>query len=121
MSQRCIISVVDVAGMNSILRIVANAAGAIVGMVKASAKVDKEDGKVDDGRRKRIAIIIFGVTTPFVDIIRRTLTSAPYNEEKYEIYISHAARSGGRAGYGVVGSEGPCGRSDCLNNDRGSG
>jgi uncharacterized protein (UPF0261 family) len=89
-------SVVDVAGMNSILRkVLANAAGAIVGMVNAAS--EEQDKKVEERRGKRIAITMFGVTTPCVDTIRKILTSAPHDKQIYEIYVFHATGSGGRA------------------------
>ena len=91
-------SVVDVAGMNSILgKILANAAGAIVGMVNAAAKQDGPGRKLDERPGKRIAITMFGVTTPCVDTIRTILTSPPNDKENYEIYVFHATGSGGLA------------------------
>ncbi len=91
-------SVVDVAGINSILAmILANAAGAVVGMVNAKARADIDDRKIDARRGKRIAITMFGVTTPCVDTIRMILTSAPYEKENYEIFVFHATGAGGRA------------------------
>jgi uncharacterized protein (UPF0261 family) len=90
-------SVVDIAGVNSILRrILGNAAGAIVGMVDAYASPEGDREK--DGRRgKRIAITMFGVTTPCVDTIRRFLESPPHDKDKYEIYVFHATGAGGLA------------------------
>jgi uncharacterized protein (UPF0261 family) len=91
-------SVVDVAGMNSILgRILANAAGAMVGMAmayKGRAAADKYTGAQ---KGKRIAITMFGVTTPCVDKIREILTSPPHDKGNHEIYIFHATGSGGLA------------------------
>lgn len=91
-------SVVDVAGMNSILaKILANAAGGIVGMVNAAAKQRGPGRKADERRAKRIAMTMFGVTTPCVDTIRTILASPPHHKEDYEIYVFHATGSGGLA------------------------
>jgi uncharacterized protein (UPF0261 family) len=95
-------SVVDIAGMNSVLgRILSNAAGAIVGMTTAYAKLQKTD---DQGTRtkgvragKSIGITMFGVTTPCVDTIRHILSSPPYDAANHEIYVFHATGSGGLA------------------------
>jgi uncharacterized protein (UPF0261 family) len=90
--------VVDVAGVNSILKsILTNAAGAIVRMVNARAELGDQGKKegVKDG--KRIAITMFGVTC-CVDAIRRILTSAsPHDKEKYEVFVFHATGVGGLA------------------------
>jgi uncharacterized protein (UPF0261 family) len=90
--------VVDVAGVNSILKsILTNAAGAIVGMVNARAELGEQGKKegVKDG--KRIAITMFGVTS-CLDAIRRILTSvSPHDKEKYEIFVFHATGVGGLA------------------------
>lgn len=90
-------SVVDIAGVNSILkRILGNAAGAIVGMTTAYAKSKAEtNGHAAQG--KRIAITMFGVTTPCVDHIRRILHSPPHDPSDYEIYVFHATGAGGKA------------------------
>ncbi|PGH33351.1 hypothetical protein GX50_03828 [[Emmonsia] crescens] len=84
-------SVVDIAGTNSILnQILANAAGAIDGMVTSHrAYMDKP---VATGV-KRIGVTMFGATTPCVDVIRLHLESK-YN---YEVYVFHATGAGGRA------------------------
>ena len=93
-------SVVDIAGLNSILRrILSNAAGAITGMVMAYTNSLKDDdtGTSPLTTGKRIAITMFGVTTPCVDAIRRILTSAPHDSARYEIYVFHATGAGGLA------------------------
>ncbi|KLJ08703.1 hypothetical protein EMPG_15857 [Blastomyces silverae] len=84
-------SVVDIAGTNSILNhILANAAGAIDGMVTSHrAYVDKPVA----ASTKRIGVTMFGVTTPCVDLVRLHLESK-YN---YEVYVFHATGAGGRA------------------------
>ncbi|KAK5094961.1 hypothetical protein LTS08_008357 [Lithohypha guttulata] len=87
-------SVVDIAGLNSVLKqILANAAGAISGMTLAYSEHSKEE-KV---KGKRIAITMFGVTTPCVDHIRKILTTTPHDVSDYELYIFHATGSGGKA------------------------
>ena len=85
--------------MNSVLeRILSNAAGAIVGMATAYAKsLGKKAEQARPEGSKRIAITMFGVTTPCVDQIRKALTSPPHDANKHEIYIFHATGAGGKA------------------------
>jgi len=79
-------SVVDISGINRILRpILANAAAAIAGMAKA--KVETE---VDD--KPLVAATMFGVTTPCVTKAREILEAAGY-----EVLVFHATGIGGRA------------------------
>lgn len=88
-------SVVDIAGINSILkRILSNAAGAIAGMASAYA-APHESTKPAIG--KRVGITMFGVTTPCVNNIRKILTTTPHDVSEYEIYVFHATGAGGRA------------------------
>ncbi|EXJ78264.1 hypothetical protein A1O3_09425 [Capronia epimyces CBS 606.96] len=90
-------SVVDIAGVNSILkRILSNAAAAIAAMTLSYSKslLDPSKSEVKD---KRIAITMFGNTTPCVDQVRRILTSTPHDVSEYEIYVFHATGAGGRA------------------------
>lgn len=79
-------SIVDIAGSNGILNnVLDNAAGAIVGMARAyQARVQREyeqEQRTPEGtqkaatRKKRIAITMFGVTTPCVDAMRHHLTT----------------------------------------------
>ncbi|KIW19947.1 hypothetical protein PV08_00522 [Exophiala spinifera] len=90
-------SVVDIAGVNTILkRILSNAASAISAMTVSYAK-SVVDASPADTIGKRIAITMFGNTTPCVDQIRRILTSTPHDVSEYEIYVFHATGSGGRA------------------------
>jgi uncharacterized protein (UPF0261 family) len=78
-------SVVDIAGLNPFSRrILANAAGAIRGMV------EQESPAAPD--RPLIAASMFGVTTPCVDRVRGRL-----EEAGYEVLVFHATGSGGRA------------------------
>ncbi|KAI0966444.1 hypothetical protein F4678DRAFT_449387, partial [Xylaria arbuscula] len=89
-------SVVDIAGLNEVLRaVIANAAAAITGMAQSyaarnaktdSARIGSETGK------KRVAISMFGVTTPAVTVARRQL-----EELGFEVYVFHATGAGGRA------------------------
>ena len=78
-------SVVDVAGLNRLSRrILANAAGAVCGMVE-QAIPPAED-------RPLLAATMFGVTTPCVTAVRERLEAAGY-----EVLVFHADGSGGRA------------------------
>jgi uncharacterized protein (UPF0261 family) len=90
-------SVVDIAGLNSLLRtILDNAAGAIVGMARAFEKriTDAGDKSTDmEMQPLRVGITMFGVTTPCVDKIRQ------YLETRWDVEVSvfHATGHGGRA------------------------
>ncbi len=78
-------SIVDVAGFNRISRaIYANAAGAVVGMVKMEIPAVDEE-------RPLITASMFGNTTPCVDHARALL-----EKEGYEVLVFHATGSGGR-------------------------
>lgn len=78
-------SIVDVAGINRISqRIYANAAGAIVGMVKAEAPVVAVD-------KPLIAASMFGNTTTAVNHARSILEG-----RGYEVLVFHATGVGGR-------------------------
>ncbi len=80
-------SVVDIAGINRLSRqILANAAGAIVGMVKAEAPAAATADK------PLIAATMFGVTTPCVTKAREILEAAGY-----EVLVFHATGTGGQA------------------------
>ena len=79
-------SVVDIAGINRLSRqILANAAGAIVGMANAEAPAATED-------KPLIAATMFGVTTPCVTKAREIL-----EEAGYEVLVFHATGTGGQA------------------------
>ena len=79
-------SVVDIAGINRLSRqILANAAGAIVGMVNAEAPAATAD-------KPLIAATMFGVTTPCVTKAREVLEAAGY-----EVLVFHATGTGGQA------------------------
>jgi uncharacterized protein (UPF0261 family) len=96
-------SVVDIAGINSILkRILSNAASAISAMTAsyasslASSPSTSSTSSISSISR-RIAITMFGVTTPCVDHIRRILSSPPHDAFCLELFVFHATGSGGRA------------------------
>ena len=79
-------SVVDIAGLNSIsARILANAAGAMVGMLGAAPVTI-------GGHRTLIGATMFGVTTPCVTAAREEL-----ERRGYEVLTFHATGTGGRA------------------------
>jgi uncharacterized protein (UPF0261 family) len=78
-------SVVDIAGLNRLSRrILANAAGAVCGMVEQDLPATED--------RPLVAATMFGVTTPCVTRIRERLEGAGY-----EVLVFHATGSGGRA------------------------
>jgi uncharacterized protein (UPF0261 family) len=93
-------SVVDVAGINRISRLVlGNAAAAMAGMVAArepaaatSASADVGGGEAGADDRPLIAASMFGVTTPAVETARARLA-----ELGYEVLVFHATGAGGRA------------------------
>ncbi|CAO2652302.1 Nn.00g005850.m01.CDS01 [Neocucurbitaria sp. VM-36] len=85
-------SVVDIAGLNEVLRkILSNAAAAIAGMAHAYASRCHDSSPTT--KKRRVGITMFGVTTPAVDSIRK------YLESNYDIetYIFHATGHGGKA------------------------
>lgn len=84
-------SVVDVAGLNEVLRcVLRNAGRAIAGMALGFAT---RSPQANTSTKKRVGITMFGVTTPAVDEIRRHL------ESKYdiEVFVFHATGHGGKA------------------------
>jgi uncharacterized protein (UPF0261 family) len=84
-------SVVDIAGLNPISsRIIANAAGAICGMLDAQRDLGLTT-------RPAIAATMFGVTTPCVTAARERLEKAGY-----DVLVFHATGSGGRAMEGLI-------------------
>lgn len=90
----CILySVVDVAGVNRISRLVlGNAAAAMAGMVAARGPAD-----AGTGDRPLVAASMFGVTTPAVETARARLA-----ELGYEVLVFHATGAGGRALEGLA-------------------
>jgi uncharacterized protein (UPF0261 family) len=81
-------SVVDVAGLNAVSRrVLANAAGAVVGMTAhGAATVAPRDS------RAAVALTMFGVTTPCVTAVR-----GPLEAEGFDCLVFHATGTGGRA------------------------
>jgi uncharacterized protein (UPF0261 family) len=78
-------SVVDISGVNSVsARIMANAAGAIAGMVNATVPPLEE--------KPLVAASMFGVTTPCVTRARERL-----EEHGYEVLVFHATGAGGES------------------------
>ena len=81
-------SVVDISGLNQILRkVLGNAAAAIAGMARAHAT---PNGSVEPG--PVIAATMFGVTTAGVTTARRWL-----EDHGYEVLVFHANGAGGRS------------------------
>lgn len=90
-------SVVDIAGVNRVSRLIlGNAAAAAAGMAKAYEEARAAPG-VDE--RPLVAASMFGVTTPAVDAARERL-----DELGYEVLVFHATGAGGRALEGLVES-----------------
>jgi uncharacterized protein (UPF0261 family) len=87
-------SVVDIAGLNPLSRrILANAAGAIAGMVGARS-LEANETHVD---RPLLAATMFGVTTPCVTMVREQLEAAGF-----DVLVFHATGTGGRAMEGLI-------------------
>ena len=83
-------STVDIAGLNPLSRrILANAAGAICGMVGQDAPPAQD--------RPVVAASMFGVTTPCVHRIRERMERAGY-----DMLVFHATGSGGRSMEGLI-------------------
>jgi uncharacterized protein (UPF0261 family) len=86
-------SVVDVAGINRISRLVlGNAAAAVAGMVTAREQAGPGRTEPDADDRPLVAASMFGVTTPAVETARARLA-----ELGYEVLVFHATGAGGRA------------------------
>jgi uncharacterized protein (UPF0261 family) len=86
-------SVVDVAGVNRISRLVlGNAAAAMAGMALARAGEQAGEQASGDDERPLVAASMFGVTTPAVETARSRLTGLGY-----EVLVFHATGAGGRA------------------------
>ena len=85
-------SVVDIAGQNSILNpVLENAAGMIAGAVKVySRRPIRENSDARQRSKGRVAITMFGVTTPVVDTARADLEL-----HGFEVIVFHATGSGG--------------------------
>ncbi len=90
-------SVVDVAGLNHILKGILSNAGAAISAAAVSysnrvASASKTTSEASS-EKKRVGITMFGVTTPGVDAIRFHLES----NYPVETYVFHATGRGGRA------------------------
>ena len=84
-------TVTDIMGLNPLLRrVLANAAGAIVGMVEMVDQLAPEAGA--SAPKPAVAITAFGVTTPAAMVCRDLLA-----ERGLETLIFHANGTGGRA------------------------
>ncbi|MBN9521143.1 Tm-1-like ATP-binding domain-containing protein [bacterium] len=87
-------SVVDVAGLNRISRVVlGNGAAAMAGMVRQGAG----DRKPETTDKPVIAATMFGVTTPCVEAARAVLEQAGY-----EVLVFHATGTGGKTMEGLI-------------------
>lgn len=88
-------SVVDIAGVNRVSRLIlGNAAAAAAGMAKA-----RERAAPAADERPLVGASMFGVTTPAVDAARERL-----DELGYEVLVFHATGAGGQALEGLVES-----------------
>lgn len=105
-------SIVDIAGLNTILRtVLSNAAGAIAGMAHAylktledgAARANNDPNSNDKKIPIRLGITMFGVTTPAVTAIRQylsQLSAAPPSACPYtfpDTHVFHATGHGGLA------------------------
>ena len=93
-------SVVDIAGVNRVSRLIlGNAAAAAAGMAKAHATAHAGTPATPAQERPLIGASMFGVTTPAVNVARERL-----EELGYEVLVFHATGAGGRALEGLVDS-----------------
>ncbi|KAJ6784760.1 hypothetical protein PWT90_04670 [Aphanocladium album] len=89
-------SVVDIAGLNHVLRGILSNAGAAISTAAASYSKRRLAAPEDNAKAsemKRVGITMFGVTTPGVDAIRSHLES----NYPIETYVFHATGRGGKA------------------------
>ncbi len=87
-------SVVDIAGLNRVSRVVLdNAVAAMAGMVK-SRELKQQTSEAD---KPVVAATMFGVTTPCVEFARGAMEAAGY-----EVLVFHATGVGGRTMEGLV-------------------
>ncbi|MED6186940.1 ToMV susceptible protein tm-1(GCR26) [Stylosanthes scabra] len=86
-------SVVDIAGVNSVSKVIlSNAAAAFAGMVVGRAVQSLEDSSSSVEHKPTVGITMFGVTTLCVDAVKDRM-----NREGYETLVFHATGVGGRA------------------------
>lgn len=91
-------SVVDIAGLNSVSKVIlSNAANAICGMV--SSPPDAIPSDLEVAGKRTLGLTMFGVTTPCVTAVREQL------ESQNECLVFHATGTGGRAMEKLVGSD----------------
>ncbi|XP_068465608.1 toMV susceptible protein tm-1(GCR26) isoform X5 [Phaseolus vulgaris] len=84
-------SVVDIAGINRVSRLIlSNAAAAFAGMVVGRCQSLKDSSSLEN--KPTVGITMFGVTTPCVNAVQDRL-----HEEGYETLVFHATGVGGRA------------------------
>ncbi|KAE9597857.1 hypothetical protein Lal_00029546 [Lupinus albus] len=84
-------SIVDIAGVNSVSRVIlSNATAAFAGMVIGRVHSLKDSSSVED--KPTVGITMFGVTTPCVNSVRDRL-----HNEGYETLVFHATGVGGKA------------------------
>ena len=84
-------SVFDISGINRISRtVLANAANAIVGMVKGRSALTPGPSPEGRGEKPLITATMFGVTTPCVEAARKQIEDAAY-----EVLVFHATGTGG--------------------------
>ncbi|EON97725.1 putative upf0261 domain-containing protein [Phaeoacremonium minimum UCRPA7] len=88
-------SVVDVAGLNQVLRDILSNAGAFIAAAAASFanRTRQAPASSVGSPKKRIGITMFGVTTPGVDAIRKHLDT----KGGIETYVFHATGHGGKS------------------------
>ncbi|XWW98664.1 hypothetical protein V2A60_006666 [Cordyceps javanica] len=90
-------SVVDVAGLNQVLKGILSNAGAAIGAAAVSYSKRRASASAENSgpssEKKRVGITMFGVTTPGVDAIRSHLES----NYPIETYVFHATGRGGKA------------------------
>ncbi|KJZ80027.1 hypothetical protein HIM_00741 [Hirsutella minnesotensis 3608] len=88
-------SIVDVAGLNAILREVLRNGGAAIAAAASAyaASRNNETSLPVAVQKKRVGITMFGVTTPGADAIRLHLES----NHPIETFVFHATGNGGRA------------------------
>jgi uncharacterized protein (UPF0261 family) len=86
-------SVVDIAGLNQILKRVLSNAGFAISAMAHAFLLNTQNPLQQTVRKHRVGITMFGVTTPAVDAIRK------YLESNYDIetYVFHATGHGGKA------------------------
>jgi uncharacterized protein (UPF0261 family) len=89
-------SVVDISGLNRISRtVLANAVGAIVGMVQGPPAATSQ---TPVGDKPLIAATMFGVTTPCVDAARTQIEA-----DGFEVLVFHATGTGGQTMESFIG------------------